>query len=209
MTPHELIQKGIEYNDMDLVAKGYELLNSQDDNTVSGSIEVVENNPPIREIQKSDLKNPSPDVILEEASEVKRKNDFSFQIRNNDRSNNSREREDGGLYTRTEPIDTTKIGKFNMFEDNLTEEVKHTKAAMIKRAKQKDPNAEPATLYVQNRVPRKSNPSLVHVECIECNKFFDVAPIHARKSDGENRFVCDKCIKNRGRSSRQLNVPRM
>lgn len=194
MNPHDLIRKGIEYNDMDLVRQGYELLNGQPSTN-------VESQPPVENFQASRLKSePSPVILDEHPPQPQRGQEFAFQIR---QQGDNRERAEGGTYTRSEPIDTQKVHDLNMFVDDLTEEVKHTKAEQAKRSGGN-------TLYVAGRVPRKKAPNLIRVKCVGgCNQEYEVNPIHVRKVEGEIRFTCDRCIKSKGRGQRVIDVPRM
>lgn len=191
MNPHELIQKGIKYNDMDLVKQGYDMLNQGEHSS-----------PPVEKIEQVTLKETPQDHIIEEDTPGPSKHDeFSFQIRQNKPEDN-REREDGGTYTRSEPINTDKIGAFNLFNDDLTEEVQHTKKAIQERSGGK-------SLYGRKTAKRNRQFKMVRVKCNTCDKKYEVHPIHARKIDGEVRFTCDKCVKNKGKSNRNLDMPRM
>ncbi len=185
---YDLIQKGIDYNDMDLVAQGLELLKTVLPGDAMKNADSV----------PQTLKKPEPAVILDRPGSQAKGDDFAFQIR---QQNNDRSHAEGGQYTRTEQIDVNKVAAFNMFQDDMSEEQQDTKESISERSGGK-------TLYNRPRTPRKASVVFVDIECVGgCNKTFNVHPAFARTADGESRYLCDKCIKNRGR--RVENIPRM
>ena len=115
----------------------------------------------------------------------------------------TRDRGDGsGTNARRESINTERVGAFNYFEDDLSEMTQHTKASI------EESSSDGKTPY-SNRTPgrRKAPIKLVEVTCIGhgdkgCGKKFKVAPKHVRIKDGENRYVCEKCIMGKGRRNR-------
>lgn len=183
----KLIEKGIKYNDMDLVAEGYALLAAQEDDNKSLMI-------PTREGTEST--NQNPDNVSEERPEPPRgsgKDDFSFQIRNTQGA--KRERPEGGTYMRVEELDTNRISAFNMFVDDLEEDKEDTKEEIAKRNEGK-------TLYVKKPVRRKPPAKTVEVTCVDCNRNFKVPPMYAPKIEGGRSYVCNKCIMEKAKKHR-------
>lgn len=183
----KLIEKGIKYQDWELIEEGKALLEAQNGGKAPTDIVLptVEETPAAK----------SEDEVLKRGEELKKQHEngeFGFDIRGSD---GSRKRGEGGTYMRSEPIDTSKVSAFNMFEDTLEEAVADTKAAQAAANDGK-------TLYTgRGRTQRKPPVELVKTNCIECNKEFTVAPQHIRRVDGESRFVCEKCIIGKGRPS--------
>jgi len=188
-TAKDLIAKGIKLGDMELVKMGSDLLGTGP----SGEVIIPEN---LQEISDSHLQNVSEDDILkEDTSEPTRDPyDFSFQIsdRNDSGNKGARIRDDGTTLTRSEPINLDRIQNMpNLFEDDLTLEA--------------DANTriEEKKLYRKPRVTRtRTQPNLIDINCDECGNSFSVHPIHCRRVKDKRRYVCDKCIRGRGRPER-------
>ena len=200
----KLLEKGMKYQDWELIEEAQKLLAAQNGGSPPTDI-VVPTPPPSPKSTAGILANMREDAVLERGKELKEQHEhpngeFGMDIRSGE---GNRDRGDGsGKNTRREPINTDRVGSFNYFEDDMSEMVQHTKAAI------QESSSDGKTPYT-NRTPGRRKPPirLVEVTCIgsgdkECGKKFKVAPKHARIKDGECRFVCEKCIIGKGRINR-------
>ncbi len=181
----KLLEKGMKYQDWELIEEAQALLAAQDDRGPK-NIYIPPQTPVEKETEQ----------IIAKGEELKQheNGEFGMDIRNVD----PKKRADGGTNMRVEQIDTKRIGAFNQFEDDLSECLQETKA---KQAELSDGK----TLYTGRiRGVRKPHSRLITTECTDCKKEFQVAPIHVRKVDGEERFICEKCIIKKGTSSHRM-----
>ncbi len=178
----KLIDKGIKYQDWELIEEGRALLAAQNAGEVPKSIYI----PPKPKVQEQT------EDILAKGKELKQQHkngEFGFDIR----ADGGRSRGDGERSTRSEPIDTDRVAAFNHFDDDLTEGIQHTKAAQI------EASDKGKSLYTgRRRVLRKPPVKLTDVKCLTCKKTFKVAPKHVRIVEKEPRYVCEKCIIAKG-----------
>ena len=174
MNAYELLDKGLKYGDWELIAAAKAQLQQGAQVMESPPIEISQN----ITTQPKPLSLPEPSAL----SDGDPTSPFRMQIRNIQQRRN---REDGGVYTRTESIDTEKIKAFNMFDDN--EQISPTKP----KDKELYQNSPP--------IPRRPPAKTISVQCVGgCGRFFNVSPIHAPKVGGERRYYCDDCIKAKG-----------
>jgi hypothetical protein len=195
MNAQEMLEKGIKYEDWDMIKEAKAQLAAEG----GGATIMLPNsseNPP------SHLTQPEQEPILKEVpTPGGQGHDFSFQIRKNGDAGR-RTTQDGGAIMRSEPINTNRVGSFNLFEDDLSEGRKDLKHLQKERSDGK-------SLYINSPTVGKlrAGARLVDAECIGCGKHFEVAPIHARKVEGEVRFKCDTCVRRRGRG--EGTIPQM
>lgn len=176
MTPLELIKQGILKGDLSLVEDGYIALTGE---------KVTK-----RQVTKAKpvSKKPVPYEQEEETDEFIEDLDDPFrrQIRSEHRQQ-TRELEDGTLQTeaRTEKVDLSKIGAFNMFEDDgeTSAEYKDEDRKFDKKSATK------------TKVGRRKQVAKVTATCVDCSKTFKVLAIHQL----EGSFTCTKCIKRKQR----------
>lgn len=183
----KLLEKGMKYQDWELIEEAQALLAAQNGGEAPKEVYV----PPKTATQQET------DDILAKAKEVTAQHEngeFGFDIR----SGESQDRGDGsGKNARREPINTERVGAFNLFEDDLSEMVQDTKASQI------ESSDKGKSLYTgRSRMQRKAPIQLIDVVCLECDRKAKVAPKHARKVEGVPRYVCEKCIINKGKTHR-------
>ena len=172
-TPLELIKQGILKGDLKLVEDGYTALTGE---TVTKKTE------PILDIE------PMPYSLEEETDETFEDPDDQFkrQVRGQHKQE-TRELDDGTIQTeaKREAVDLSKIGAFNMFEDDgeTGAEYKDEDRVADKKSSKKP------------KVNRRKEAKKVTAKCVECFKTFKVMPIH--QMDGS--FTCTKCINKKRR----------
>lgn len=178
MSAIDLIKGGILKNDMCLVAEGFYQMTGQkvlvDEYKQEEAIVVEEDKP--KKARKPRKKKEVIVEVKEEAVKTTSTEDFHMQIRD---PNKSRIRDDGKLNARREPIDTRKIGSFNLFQDDGNEAVED---------KQFDKNVKRVPPVKRRKAPKK-----VNATCTHCQKEYEVYPIH----QFEGSFTCDRCVRKK------------
>lgn len=169
MTPLELIKQGILKGDLRLVEDGYTALTGE---TVTKK-QITKAKP----IPKVDT--PDEEEVVDTIEDPD--DQFRVQIRG-EQQQQTRELDDGTLQTeaRRETVDLSKIGAFNMFEDDG-----ETGAEYKDEDREFDKKSSTKT-----KVSRRKETAKVTATCAGCNKIFKVMPIHQL----EGRFTCTKCI---------------
>ncbi len=172
MTPLELIKQGILKGSLSLVEDGYTALTGE---TVTKK-QITEAKPiPDLEPMPYDLEEET-DEVIEDPDDL-----FKRQVRG-EHKQHTRELEDGTIQTeaRKEVVDLSKIGAFNMFEDDgeTSAEYKDKDRVFDKKSSQK------------TKVGRRKEIQKVTAKCVDCFKTFKVLAIHQM----EGSFTCIKCI---------------
>lgn len=172
MTPLELIKQGILQGNLTLVEDGYTALTGE---TITKKITKAQ---PIPRM------DPMPYDLEEEVEQAIEDPDDQFRVQiRSEHKQHTRELDDGTVQTeaRREQVDLSKIGAFNMFEDDGSEEVENRKGDK--------------GLYVKELEPRRKEVKKVTAICVDCQKTFKVLPIHQL----EGSFTCTKCINKKRR----------
>lgn len=167
----DMIQKGIETGDMELVKQGYALLEKKPKKTAK---KTVKKKAPVKKRgrpTKKQLTQPVDEDILTEEPH-KDPNDFSFQIRQRKTQN---DKGDGRRVPRVEQVDLS--NRVNEFVDD-------NKLVPVRDIEKK--------LYIHPPVPRREEADIRLTPCSECdNEFY----VNIKKTKKKN-FVCDECLKS-------------
>ncbi len=185
----DMIAKGIETGDMELIKAGHALLKEAEDKkkvvkkkaakktvkkTVKKKATKKKAAPKKKTARKTLTKAPAEPIVTNTDPDAQ----FRMQLRN---PTNSRMREDGKMLMRTEKVDLSKIGKSNSYVDD---------GKIAPRRKQEK------GLYVVEPVERRPESKMVNANCVIC---------------GTNRFIsskllvggiwkCDACLIRLGRT---------
>ncbi len=174
MTPLEQIKIGIINSDMELVQAGYKAM------TGESAISPVKTLPKTKPVSKTEPYTSEEEIITDVDDP------FKMQIRG-EHKQQTRELEDGTIQTeaRKETVNLSKIGSFNMFEDDG-----ETSAEYKKQDKEFDQKSASKT-----KVGRRKRVEKVAATCVGCGKNFMVLPIHQL----EGSCTCSKCMKEKQR----------
>lgn len=164
----DMIQKGIETGDMELVKEGYALLEQKPKKKTVKKKTVKKRGKSPKKV----LTQPTVDNILTDEEPKKDPHDFSFQIR---QKNIKQQNQEGRRAPRVEQVDFT--DRVNTFRDDNT-------LVPVKESDKK--------LYIAPPVPRREEVDIREVACIECNKVFNVNA----KLIKHKQFMCNECLKN-------------
>ena len=170
MTPLALIKQDILKGNLKLVEEGYTALTGE---TVTKN-QITKAKP----ISKTPISNEEEiDEFIEDPDEQ-----FKRQVRS-EQQQQTKELEDGTVQieARRETVDLSKIGAFNMFEDDgeTSAEYKDEDRAVDKKSS------------TRTQVGRRKEVKKVTATCSDCHKIFKVLPVH----QSEGSFTCTKCIK--------------
>lgn len=170
-SPLETIKEGILSNDMHLVAKGYQMM--------TGEHIKLDN-----EFDVADVKIEEP--VVEPQGESPRDaghENFYRQIRQPQQQQRTIVDENGEEHTLTirQPINTKKIGAFNMYEDDGQSHKSDTEQFDKKVWAGRSPS--------QRRPPTKK----VEATCTDCKRRYKVHPAHQFKRS----FTCQTCLKRK------------
>lgn len=164
----DMIQKGIESGDMELVKQGHALLSKKPKKKAVANKTIKKRGRPT----KKKLTQPVSDDILTEEQEEKDPYDFSFQTRQNP---SKQTRGDGRKAPRVEQVDFS--NQKNVFVDDGT-------LIPVREAEKK--------LYIVPPIPRRESLDIRMIPCSECENEFAVNV----KTVKHKKFMCDSCMKD-------------